>query len=617
MMRRSPSPGTIVKQLRTAGTHTIWIWLWLIAGTAAVSLAATLAALRTGWPPVMVPRVSVEPIPDTLWSAAWSELARTPADTQAGAVHTIVTTIASLAAASFALALLNILALLAVRRLRGRRSDAIRVALGATRTTLLGARWRENRRDIGVGALIALVASIIALAAVYANWPAGLIEPAQRWPIPALASIMVMLFGLAALNALLASRPPSPAAELAGGSATASRRRVRENASIAIIQIGLAVALSTAAMLLYRNGTVDGERLSFDADGLISADVRFTTPLAPAESAAAYAALLARTDGAADLESGAISSPGTWLGMGTRDRVLYECGPCVLGNMFLPLQMRIVSHHAISPEFFTRLGMTVIQGREFNDDDVIGNERVALVNETFATTAFHRGRAVGKKVQIGGMRGEWFTVVGIVPDIRGNGIGAAHGTMPAVFVPIFQMPPLEATLTARAVTGIESLEQLAALLPQRSNGFVLDDVVLMTDRLARAVAPVRWAGVLLAILGIAALVLSLHGVHASLDAQVRNRRRELAVRAAFGASPGQLAGHIAGRTMRLLAMGIALGFVLSFIAARSLESRIGGIPVLDAAPIIGAAFALVAVAGATAAIRRAARTAPARAVAEN
>jgi hypothetical protein len=69
--------------------------------------------------------------------------------------------------------------------------------------------------------------------------------------------------------------------------------------------------------------------------------------------------------------------------------------------------------------------------------------------------------------------------------------------------------------------------------------------------------------------------------------------------------------------MRLLAMGIALGFVLSFIAARSLESRIGGIPVLDAAPIIGAAFALVAVAGATTAIRRAARTAPARAVAEN
>ena len=605
-----------MKQLRTAGTHTIWIWLWLIAGTAAVSLAATLAALRTGWPPVMVPRVSVEPIPDTLWSAAWSELARTPADTQAGAVRTIVTTIASLAGASFALALLNVFALLAVRRLRDRRSDAIRVALGATRATLHGARWRENRRDIGVGTLIALVASIIALASLFGNWPAGLIAPVQRWPISVLASVTMMLFGLAALNAWLASRPPDPAAELAGGSATASRRRVRENASIAIIQIGLAVALSTAAMLLYRNGKVDSERLSFDANGLISADVRFATPLPPAESAAAYAALLARTDDTAELENGAISSPGTWLGIGTRDRVLYECGPCVLGNMFLPLQMRIVSHHAISPEFFTRLGMTVIQGREFDDNDGIGNERVALVNETFATTAFDRGRAVGKKVQIGGMRGEWFTVVGIVPDIRGSGIGAAHGTMPALFVPILQMPPLEATLTARAVTDVASVEQLAALLPQRPDGFVLDNAVLMTDRLARAVAPVRWAGVLLAILGVAALLLSLHGVHASLDAQVRNRTRELAVRAAFGASPRQLAGHIAGRTVRLLAIGIALGLVLSFIAARSLESRIGGIPVLDTAPIIASAFALVALAGATAAIRRAARTAPARAVAE-
>jgi hypothetical protein len=66
----------------------------------------------------------------------------------------------------------------------------------------------------------------------------------------------------------------------------------------------------------------------------------------------------------------------------------------------------------------------------------------------------------------------------------------------------------------------------------------------------------------------------------------------------------------------LLTVGITLGLATAFIAARTLESRIGGIPVLDTAPLIAAAFALAALAGAIAAVRRAARTAPARALAE-
>jgi ABC-type antimicrobial peptide transport system permease subunit len=428
--------------------------------------------------------------------------------------------------------------------------------------------------------------------------------------------ITTAVIGLAVLNAVRSSRPANPATELAGGTATSSRRRVRENASIAIIQIALAVALTTAATLLYRNGTVQNDRLAFATDGMLTADLRLTTPLAPAESAAAYAALLDRTAHTPGIEAGAISSPGTWLGIGTRDRILYECGACAMGGMMLPLQMRMVSHHAVSPGFFSNLGMRVLRGREFDDNDRLGNDRVAIVNETFASTAFEKGEPIGRKLQLGGMRGEWFTVVGIVPDITGSGIGAARASMPALFVPLLQMPPIEATFIVRTAVDIESREQLEALLPVRTDDFAITAVMAMTERLSRAIAPVRWTGILLGVLAVAALLLSLHGVHTSLDAQVRNRRRELAVRAAFGASPRRLAAHIVGRTFRLLTVGITLGLATAFIAARTLESRIGGIPVLDTAPLIAAAFALAALAGAIAAVRRAARTAPARALAE-
>lgn len=604
-----------MKRIRATSTSTVSIWLWLTAGTTAIVVAATLASL-SGWPPEIIPRVGVEPIPDTVWSAPWSENARTPAATQAGAVRTLVTTVVSLAAASFALALINVLALLAVRRLRERRNDAIRVALGATRSTMLSARWRENRRDLIGGAAIALVASVGAVALAFATWPDGLIAGTDRSPIAALVAIPLFFVLLAGWNAISSSRLLQPAGELAGGTATSSRRRVRENAFVAVIQIGLAVALATASLLLYRNGSVSEDSLAFATDGMVTADLRFATPVAPAESAAAYKALLERAAETPGLENGTLSSPGTWLGIGTRDRVMFECGACALGGMMLPLQMRVVSHHAISPGFFTSLGIDVVDGREFGADDRLGNERVAIVNTTFATTAFESGQPIGRKLQIGGLRGEWYTIVGVVPDLTGSGIGAAKGAMPALFVPILQLPPLEATFTARTVAGIGSLEQLSALLPNESSGISVTAVALLADRLTRAVEPVRWAGLLLGTLGIVALLLSLHGVHASLDAQVRNRRRELAVRSAFGASPRRLAGHVIARTIRLLITGIVFGLAIAFVAARSLETRIGGIPVLDAAPIIAIAFAAVALAGATSAIRRAARTSPARALAE-
>lgn len=590
--------------------------LWLVAGTAAISIAATIAVFRGGWPPAVIPRVAVPPIADTIWSAGWSAAAHTPAETQAGALTTLVRIIVALAGASFALALLNVFALLAVQRLRQRRSDAIRVALGATRKILFRARWQENRRGLVAGAFVAIAISAGLIALLYATWPDGLIAPAQRFPVAAMGATTAFLLVLALINALRASRPPNPALELAGGTATSSRRRVRENAFITVSQIGLAVALTTAALLLYRHGRVDAERMSYDAGGLISAELRFTEPLAPAESAAAYAALLARTASSPNVTDGAIASPGTWLGIGTRDRILFECGACVVGGMYLPLQMRMVSHHAVSPGFFRSLDMDIVQGREFDSNDVLGAEHVALVNHTFASTAFESGNAVGKKVQLGGLRGEWFTVVGIVQDIHGSGIGAARADLPAVFVPLLQMPTTEATLTVRAVADVTSVNDFASLLPSQSEGIVVHTVAALNDRLAAAVAPVRWAGTILAGLGIVALLLSLHGVHSSLDAQVQNRARELAVRAAFGASPAKLARHVLGRSFRLLACGIGMGFVLAFVAARFVEARIGGIPVLDAAPVVAAAFAVTALGGAVFAVRRAARTQPARALSD-
>lgn len=581
-----------------------------------VMAAASLVRIQPGLPPHVVAGIRAEPIADTIWPASWSELARTPAATQATSIETMVDVIATLAAASFALALLNVFALLAVRRLHERRSDAIRVALGATRARLLRARWRENQREIGIGTVLALIGAAAGVRFLGATWPDGLETPPNTFPLAAMAVVAIVLLGLGALNAVAASRLPNAALELAGGSATASVRRVRENAGIAVIQIALAVALASAALLLYRNGRVVPDSSAFDSADLISADLTFTTPLPPAESAAAYASLLARTEASTGLRAAGISSPGTWLGIGTRDRVAFECGACEIGLMVMPIQMRVVSHHAVSPGFFASIGLPPVEGREFTTGDTLAGERVALVNQTFAQTSFEAGQPIGRKVQLGGLRGEWFSIVGVVPDIQGSGIGAPRASIPALFVPILQMPPAAAMLTARMTGSEASAEEFAALVRPSADGIIIAAGVAMTERLAGAVAPVLWAGALLLVFAAVAMLLSLHGMHASLDAQVRNRQRELAVRAAVGASPLRLAQHILGRTVRLLATGVLAGIVLALMSARLLESAIGGIPVLDVAPLIGAAFAAVALAGGIHAVRRAARTAPASALAE-
>jgi hypothetical protein len=281
--------------------------------------------------------------------------------------------------------------------------------------------------------------------------------------------------------------------------------------------------------------------------------------------------------------------------------------------MYMPVQPAFVHHHAVSPGFFEALGVDLVAGRLFDRSDSYDTARVAVVNETFARRNFEAGDPIGHWVQVGGGAGDYYTVIGVVRDIRGRGLGAPRIALPALYLSAMQEPPATMGLTVRTDLEPATVAQRVQLATRDLAISPAGDAAALDDRLDTAVAPLRWFGALFAIIAAAAVGLALHGVNALVRAQVQARRRELAIRAAIGATPARLLGMVLVDTMRIAAIGLALGSVAAWSAGRALQMEIAGLPPLDpetAAPLAGALL-FAALAGAFVPALRAALASPA------
>jgi putative ABC transport system permease protein len=218
-------------------------------------------------------------------------------------------------------------------------------------------------------------------------------------------------------------------------------------------------------------------------------------------------------------------------------------------------------------------------------------------------------------VQLGGTNGEWYTVIGVVRDIRARGIGAPRTALPALYLSTQQVPPFTVDVAVRTelepaavAERVQAATREMPIAPPR-------DATTLNERLERALAPLRWFGALFALLALTAIALAVHGVHTLAHAWVAARRRELAIRAAIGATPFRLLRLVLTGITRIAAIGLALGVVAAWCAGRALQLRIAGLPPLDlstAAPL-AAALCLAALAGALWAAIRVVRSAPATA----
>jgi predicted permease len=276
-----------------------------------------------------------------------------------------------------------------------------------------------------------------------------------------------------------------------------------------------------------------------------------------------------------------------------------------------------VRYRAVTPAYFHALGATMRRGRPFEARDDSHGPRVAIVNETAARRFWRGGHPIGTRIYLGppealivdllprdfpgGIEGwrssfPWFTVVGVVADLRSHGL--EREVNPEVFIPVSQAgeeTPHSFYLVARTVMGLASLGRaLEAAVHQVDTNQPVRDIRPMADRLTDSLARRRFATTVLGLFAATAVVLAVVGLYGLMAYTVTQRRREMGIRLAIGAQPDDLRRVMLRQGLGLAAGGIALGLLLAAALSRLIASQLFGVQPVDASVYTAAALLLLA-----------------------
>jgi putative ABC transport system permease protein len=505
----------------------------------------------------------------------------------------------------------NLGSLLLVRAGSRARETAVRAALGASRPRMV----QEVVAEAGVIALAGGAAGLaggavlvrLVLRAIPAQYQLPM-TPSVDWRVVAFALLV------AAASALASSVVPMwratrvdlvQALGSSGASPGMGRGHSRLLRATIVGELALASVLLVAGALLASSlVSMLHADLGFDTRDLLTMQVR---PLggnaALGEPAAFYDELLDRVARLPWVKSAAA----TWS-MPLSNQ--FSGSGFTIGGRAAPAEWRKMSAQncVVTPDYFRTMGMRLVRGRNFDERDRAGAPEVVIVNQALATRHWPDGNPLGATMTRGRQS---FTVVGVVSDVRYNGPTAA--IPPAMYRPLAQEPSTALFLVVRTsgnqagvVAGIR--RQLRDL----NRGAALIRVQTMEDLLVERVGGTRLvAG---AMGGFAALALLLAGVglYGAMAQWVAQRRRELGVRVALGATGSQVVGLVLGRGLVLSVAGAAGGLAIAAAVTRTMAALLFGVSPRDPAVFAGVPVlvVLVALAACYLPARRASRVDP-------
>ena len=247
----------------------------------------------------------------------------------------------------------------------------------------------------------------------------------------------------------------------------------------------------------------------------------------------------------------------------------------------------------VTPGYFSALRIRLVRGRLLEERDRQGAEAVAVINETAARAVFAGEDPLGRRVSLGPADAPPRTIVGIVNDVRHGGLDAE--VFPQVYVPHAQWAWAE---TGLAVVVRTTGDPAALARPIREALRGVDARQPVTnmrpyaDVVAASIGTRRFAATLLTVFAATTIVMAMVGLYGSLGVMVAQRRRELGVRLALGATAARVRRLVLANGLRPVAAGLLAGAVLAAVSVGALESMLYRVRPLDAVTFLGAAAAL-------------------------
>jgi putative ABC transport system permease protein len=570
----------------------------------------------------------------------WTLLLRDARTSIVGRVRAPLVLVWAAGALVLLIAIANVASLLLTRAVARERELALRVALGARATRVSRQLATESAvlsvvsATLGLGLASSVLARIAPLVSQFVPRATDLAVDSRIIMYTALLAIGTTL--VLTLVALSSMRRDRLWHALGSGRAGASPRRRRAQRGIVVGEVALAVFVLIAGALVVRTLTrLLSRPLGFDPHAVTTFRIEPPWRIEPhgssldaqvaaietdrARADARLTALLARLGSIPGVErTGAINRlplAGDWW----TSSIALPNHPATSAADRTPAFVR-----PVTPGYFGTLGQRVLRGRSFSPADGPGGQPVVVVDAELARTLWGSADPIGREVLVDGFPGRprpHARVVGVVESVRLDHLEGER--RPAFYVPFAQA--IEGfylnwgmDVVVRSSSPVPET-QIRAIAREVIPDAVVFDIATMDDVIAHSTANRRFQLFVVGCFATLALLLATIGISGTMLLSVRERREELAVRLALGATPGRVWWSVQREGVRLTARGIVLGLAAALAGARVFDSVVYDIDTRDPIAVVGAAaFALLAACLAAAVpAHRAMRIDPARAMRES
>ena len=519
------------------------------------------------------------------------------------------------------IAISNLSNLLLIRAVGREREIAVQRALGAT-------RWRIISTVLVEGSVLAIAGGLAGFLA--SLWGVDLLLRLVPDRLPRVTDIAVdrrvFLFSIltaATAGLLIALGPALQSARAdvidhlkAAGRGIQGGMRARVRNVLVVAQVAIALVLLAGAALLVRSlWKLQDVNTGMQIAELLTARVWLPQPNEPtsgpyfqhAQRVALIRGILDRLRASPDIRDAGITTalPAT-RDSGTASFAVDGWTP----DQF---ELATATTVNVTPGYFPALGMRLVKGRLLEERDDERGPRAVVINETLARTYFPAEDPVGRRFRYVGRRGQipaaapWITIVGIVSDVKEDGIDAV--TRPQIYQSLFQGSTLGLAVVARGHGRPPSAPAIQQAVQAADPNLPVYAVRTGDELLAAQLAQRRFATRLINAFAVMALLLAAFGLHGIIAYGIRQRTHEIGVRVALGATVARVMALVLAQAAWLTGAGVAVGMLAAVVLSTVLRTMLFEISPTDPWTLAATAVILTVVVGVAtlAAARRAAR----------
>lgn len=502
----------------------------------------------------------------------------------------------SAVAAILLIVCVNIANLLLSRGSARARELAVRAALGASGRRLALQMLTESFVIAFIGGALGVGLAYSSLGVILAQAPADLprlnevaIDGRVLLVALGLSLMSAVLFGLAPAWRSARADPQRDLKSAARGSSQ-GREAGQLRSALVSLEVGLSTTCLIAAGLLL-NSFVRLERVDrgFDAERVIMVNLSLPASRYPdtAKRAQFVHGMLDRVRGLPGVSAAGITTNVPLMGQRSTTMVSVE------GTALPVMERPLVDFAMVSDGYFAAIGIPVVAGRAFDEQD--RDHRVAVISALAAARIWPGQSAVGKRFHLGDESDPLLEIVGVVGDVRADQVETPPN--PTVYVPYWQRDRRDVALMVR--TRMDPASIAGAVRGEiRSMDVQLPVPQFRPMRaiVAQAFGERRFQLELVVMFALVGLVLASLGIYGVVSYSVGQRKGEMGIRMALGATGAELRRMVLMESLRPVAVGLAAGLVGTLLLSRIMQGFLFGLGATDPATEAGVVVVVLAVA---------------------